>query len=286
MFPVPGEDGVARDGLAVNKDDLSHEVDGTDGSADRGADTIMVCEDVSWSFGGVRAVDHVSMALRRGLVTGLIGPNGAGKSTLINLLSGYLRGQSGRIAFDGADITRAAAHTVARRGLIRTFQLSSEFPYMTVLENMMVAPAQAGESFWTAVLRPGAWRRQERELLAEARGLLQEFGLLELADEYAGNLSGGQKRLLELARALMAKPVMLLLDEPMAGVSRVMIDLLVDRIKELNRTGLSFLVVEHDLEIVDRLCDTVYVMGQGHVLAKGSMAELREDESVVEAYLS
>lgn len=253
---------------------------------DLSASHIVVCEDVSWSFGGVRAVDHVSIAVRKGLVTGLIGPNGAGKSTLINLMSGYLRGQSGRILFNGTDISRVPAHAVARRGLVRTFQLSSEFPHMTVLENMMVGPAQTGESFWTAVLRPGVWRRQEKELLAEARTLLDEFDLLKLANEYAGNLSGGQKRLLELARALMTKPVMLLLDEPMAGVARWMIDLLVERIKELNRTGLSFLVVEHDLEVIDRLCDTVYVMGQGRVLAEGPMSELREDESVVEAYLS
>jgi ABC-type branched-subunit amino acid transport system ATPase component len=257
-------------------------VSGDDLSASR----IVVCEDVSWSFGGVQAVDQVSIALRKGRVTGLIGPNGAGKSTLINVLSGYLRGQSGRVLFNGTDISRAPAHAVARRGLVRTFQLSSEFPHMTVLENMLVGPAQVGESFWTAVFRPGVWRRQEKELLAEARTLLDEFDLLKLANEYAVNLSGGQKRLLELARALMTKPAMLLLDEPMAGVARWMIDLLVERIKELNRTGLSFLVVEHDLEVIDRLCDTVYVMGQGRVLAEGSMSELREDESVVEAYLS
>lgn len=247
---------------------------------------IATCEKVSWSFGGVHAVDESSLTVRRGLVTGLIGPNGAGKSTLINLMSGHLRGHSGRIVFDGQDTSNATPHAIARRGMIRTFQLSSEFEHMTCLENLMVAPQQIGESFWTAIFRPRAWRREERELLAKARKLLDDFGLLRLADEYAVNLSGGQKRLLELARALMADPKMLLLDEPMAGVSRVMIDRLVERILELNRAGLTFLIVEHDLEVIGRLCQTVNVMAQGRVFAQGTMDELREDERVVEAYLS
>ena len=204
---------------------------------------------------------------------------------MVNIISGHTKGQEGRIVFAGRETTGLASFQVARLGLIRTFQLSSEFPGMTLLENMLVAPQQVGTKFWNAMFRKSVWNRQEYELLERARHLLVEFGLYKLADEYAGNLSGGQKRLLEIARALMADPTMLVLDEPMAGVSGVLIDRLVDHILELNKTGLTFLVIEHDLEVVDRLCKNVYVMAQGSVLAYGPMDELRQNESVLEAYL-
>jgi len=176
-------------------------------------------------------------------------------------------------------------YRVARAGLIRTFQLSSEFPWMTLLENMLVAPKQIGTSFGKAIFSKRSWIDQEYELLAKAREYLREFGLISLENEYAGNLSGGQKRLLEIARALMAEPQMLVLDEPMAGVAGVLIDRIVDHIANLGRSGLTFLVIEHDLEVVDRLCETVYVMAEGQVLSCGTMQELREDERVLEAYL-
>jgi ABC-type branched-subunit amino acid transport system ATPase component/ABC-type branched-subunit amino acid transport system permease subunit len=250
-------------------------------------DPILSCDGVSVSFGGVRAVDGASLSVPRGSITGLIGPNGAGKSTLVNVLSGHLRGQAGRVRFDAADTTALPSYRVAQRGLVRTFQLSSEFARMTVLENMMVPPEQAGASFWTGVFGRRRWKPQEEELLVRARALLDEFGLLSLADEYAGNLSGGQKRLLELARALMRDPAMLLLDEPMAGVAPSMADRLVDQILDINRRrGVTFLIVEHDLDVIDRLCPTVLVMIGGRVMAEGNMQQLREDERVIEAYLS
>jgi ABC-type branched-subunit amino acid transport system ATPase component/ABC-type branched-subunit amino acid transport system permease subunit len=250
-------------------------------------DSILSCDRVSVSFGGVRAVDNASLSVQRGSITGLIGPNGAGKSTLVNVLSGHMRSQTGRVMFDTADTTGLPSYRLARRGLVRTFQLSSEFPRMTVLENMMVSPEHAGAKFWTGVFRRRRWKDQEYEILVRARGMLDEFGLLALADEYAGNLSGGQKRLLELARALMRDPTMLLLDEPMAGVAPSMVDRLIDQILDINRRrGVTFLIVEHDLDVIDRLCPKVLVMIQGHVMAEGSMQQLREDERVIEAYLS
>lgn len=248
-------------------------------------DAILEVDDVSCAFGGVQAVSHASLSIERGSVTGLIGPNGAGKSTLVNLISGHTKGQEGRVVFAGREISGLAPFSVARRGLIRTFQLSSEFPNMTLLENMLVAPRQIGTTFWNAMFRKKQWNLQEYELLEKARHLLVEFGLYKLADEYAGNLSGGQKRLLEIARALMANPTMLVLDEPMAGVASVLIDRLVEHIIDLNKTGLTFLIIEHDLEVIDRLCEHVYVMAQGSVLASGTMEQLRQNESVLEAYL-
>ena len=249
------------------------------------SDAVLRCEEVNLSFGGVKAVVDATLEIERGSVTGLIGPNGAGKSTLVNIISGQLHADSGKVVFDGNDVTALAPHQVARTGLIRTFQLSSEFPWMTLLENMLVAPKQIGTSFGRAIFHKRSWIDQEYELLAKAREYLREFGLISLENEYAGNLSGGQKRLLEIARALMADPQMLVLDEPMAGVASVLIDRIVDHIIDLGTTGLTFLVIEHDLEVVDRLCETVYVMAQGSVLARGTMEELRQDERVLEAYL-
>src|SRR5487761_1618495 len=249
------------------------------------SDSILQCDQINLSFGGVKAIVDATLEIERGTVTGLIGPNGAGKSSLVNVISGHLRPESGAVRFDGTDITGLASHQVARSGLIRTFQLSSEFPWMTLLENMLVAPKQIGTGFGRAIFRKRSWIDQEYELLARAREYLREFGLIALEDEYAGNLSGGQKRLLEIARSLMADPKMLILDEPMAGVAGVLVDRIVDHIAELGRSGLTFLVIEHDLEVVDRLCETVYVMAQGSVLSRGTMAELRQDERVLEAYL-
>jgi len=256
-------------------------------TTDVARDAILSCEGVSVSFGGIQAVDNASLSVQRGSITGLIGPNGAGKSTLVNVLSGHLRSQAGRVMFDTADTTALPSYRVAQRGMVRTFQLSSEFPRLTVLENMMVSADHVGASLWTGVFRRRRWKDREYELLVRARGLLDEFGLLALADEYAGNLSGGQKRLLELARALMRDPAMLLLDEPMAGVAPSMVDRLVDQILDINRRkGVTFLIVEHDLEVIDRLCPTVLVMIQGRVMAEGNLQQLREDERVIEAYLS
>jgi len=242
---------------------------------------------VSRSFGGVHAVDGCSFEVRQGTITGLIGPNGAGKSTMLNLLAGALRPDQGSIHFFGSEIAHLPAFRIARQGMARTFQLSSEFARMTVLENLMVAPLhQRGDSLWAAVLGPRAWRREERDHVESAWRLLQRFNLGHLVHEYAGNLSGGQKRLLELARALQMKPRLLLLDEPMAGVNPALISQLADYIAELKGEGLTVVMVEHEMGTVERLCDPVIVMAQGRVLAEGSMAEIRANPAVVTAYLS
>ncbi|HVB73975.1 MAG TPA: ABC transporter ATP-binding protein [Ktedonobacteraceae bacterium] len=239
------------------------------------------------SFGGLRAVDDCSFTVARGSITGLIGPNGAGKSTAANLITGFIRADSGNIMFDGKDIARMPVHTIARRGLTRTFQITRELERMTVTENLMAAPHdQLGESFWLGLLDLPAVRRQEDEFLQRALQLLQDFDLYHLRDEYAGNLSGGQRRLLELARVVMTKPKLLLLDEPFAGINPVLASRLSDYIKVLCREkGITFLIIEHNLAMVERLCHTVIVMALGRTIAEGTMAELRQNPAVVDAYL-
>lgn len=242
---------------------------------------------VGRSFGGLRAVDECSFEVRSGTITGLIGPNGAGKSTMLNLLAGALRPDGGSIRFFGQEIAGLPAFKIARLGIARTFQLPSEFARMTVLENLMVAPLhQRGDSLWAALFGPRTWKGEERRHLESAWTLLRRFGLAALAHEYAGNLSGGQKRLLELARALQLKPRILLLDEPMAGVNPALIDQLAEYIADLKAEGLTVVMVEHEMGTVERLCNPIIVMAQGRVLAEGSMAEIRADPAVVRAYLS
>jgi ABC-type branched-subunit amino acid transport system ATPase component len=242
---------------------------------------------VGRSFGGLRAVSDCSFEVRRGTITGLIGPNGAGKTTMLNVLAGALKPDRGSIRFHGLEIAGLPAHKVAQLGIARTFQLSSEFARMTVLENLMVAPLnQRGDSPWAALLGPRVWMGEELRHVESAWALLQRFGLSQLAHEYAGNLSGGQKRLLELARALQMQPRLLLLDEPMAGVNPALIAQLADYIDGLHREGLTIVMVEHEMGTVERLCNPVIVMAQGRVLSEGSMAEIRADPDVVAAYLS
>ncbi len=254
----------------------------------RPADNIILdVRNISKSFGGLRAVDNCSFSVTRGSVTGLIGPNGAGKSTAANLITGFIRANSGQIVFDGKDIAHLPPHRVALRGLTRTFQITRELERMTVTENMMAAPHdQLGEGFWLGLLGLPAVRKQENEYLQRALKLLQDFDLYHLRDEYAGNLSGGQRRLLELARVVMAKPQLLLLDEPFAGINPVLASRLSDYIEQMCREkGITFLIIEHNLAMVERLCHTVIVMALGRTIAEGSMAELRQNPAVVEAYL-
>jgi ABC-type branched-subunit amino acid transport system ATPase component len=244
-------------------------------------------QDVHLSFGGVRAVGGASFTVSRGTITGLIGPNGAGKSTIVGLVAGALRPASGRILFEGRDITGKQPHEVARRGILRTFQLASEFARLTVLENLLVAaPAQAGESFRGALLGRRHWRRRELEDVERARSLLLQFGLADKADDYGGSLSGGQRRLLELARALMASPRLLLLDEPMAGVNPVIAREIEGYLVALRQDGLTTLMIEHELDVVERICDRVIVMAQGRVLTSGSMREVRGSREVQDAYIA
>jgi ABC-type branched-subunit amino acid transport system ATPase component len=243
--------------------------------------------DLSRDFGGVHAVDGLSFELAPGQVTGLIGPNGAGKSTALKLIAGAIRPGAGQVVVDGVNVAGRHAHTVARLGVIRTFQHTSEFARLTVLENLLTAaPGQPGDSLGGALLGRRHSRARQRELLDEAWSLLADFGLTDAADSYAGKLSGGQRRLVEIMRALMARPRVLLLDEPMAGVNPTLRLTIEQHLQRLREDGLTMLMVEHELASVERVCDSVIVMAQGKVLATGTMAELRRNEEVVSAYLT
>ena len=248
--------------------------------------TLLQVEGLACHFGGVHAVHDATFVVRRGTITGLIGPNGAGKSTVINLISGRIRPLRGSVLFDGAQIAGRRPHEVARHGIVRTFQQANVFGGLTVLENLLVgADPWPGERLTAALGRKRAWSGTERELVERAWEVLGRFGLTDIANSYAAALSGGQRRLVELMRALMAGPRLLLLDEPMAGVSPLLAVTIAQRLEELRDAGMTMLMVEHELRLVDRLCDPVVVMAQGTVLAEGSMAELRSSPEVIDAYL-
>ncbi|MDP2674808.1 MAG: ABC transporter ATP-binding protein [Dehalococcoidia bacterium] len=248
---------------------------------------ILEVEDVTKAFDGVRAVNRCNLSVRRGTITGLIGPNGAGKTTLFNLITGFLKPTAGHILFRGERIDGLPPHRVFHRGIVRTFQIPRELKTMTILENLMlVPPSQAGEQIWNPWLFGFRVSRQERQIYEKALGVLEFVDLIHLRDEYAANLSGGQKKLLELARTLMCDPEMILLDEPGAGVNRVLMRKLVENIETLRRdAGITFFVIEHDMDLVTRLCNPVIVMSQGERLAEGSPEEIKQDERVLEAYL-
>jgi len=252
------------------------------------SDAILRVSNLEKHFGGITAVDGASFDIERGSLTGLIGPNGAGKSTTFNCIAGVHKPDGGQVIFDGTDITGAAPEQVAQTGLVRTFQIARELPEMTVLENMMLAPGrQLGESLWRSVA-PGSRSRvidQEKKLREQAWETLEFFEIDHLAEEYAGALSGGQRKLLELARALSTDPNMLLLDEPMAGVNPSLEQKLLDRIHELKDQGYTFLLVEHDMDIIMNHCDHIIVMHQGDVLASGTAADIQSNDAVIEAYL-
>ena len=250
------------------------------------ANPLLSVRDARRDFGGVRAVDGVSFDVPAGTITGLIGPNGAGKSTMLNMIAGAIEPSSGSIVFDGREIAGLPPYRVSRLGLSRTFQTSSPFPRMTVLENLLAAPyPQIGESWAALVLGKRAWRAEEHRLLERARELLDRFDMTPKENEYAGKLSGGQRRLVEIMRSLMTGPKLLLLDEPMAGVSPVLSRRIAGYLEELRAHGLTMLMVEHELGFVDQLCDGVVVMTQGTVLSRGTMRDLRRQQEVVDAYL-
>jgi ABC-type branched-subunit amino acid transport system ATPase component/ABC-type branched-subunit amino acid transport system permease subunit len=252
----------------------------------RGGEDILQAAGLSRDFGGVHAVADVSFAVRQGTLTGLIGPNGAGKSTLMALLAGTQRPSAGRVIYRGSDITALPAFRRARMGLVRTFQLASEFKRLTVMENLLSAvPGNRGDSFLGAVAGRRYWGGDEAASVARAADILRRFGLEARANDYAGQLSGGQRRLVEIMRALMADPDVLLLDEPMAGVYPELARRIGQTLLELCREGLTILMVEHELGITDEFCDPVIVMAEGSLLAQGTMAQLRERTDVVEAYL-
>ena len=242
--------------------------------------------DVTRDFGGVHAVAGVSIEVRRGTLTGLIGPNGAGKSTLLAMLAGTMPVTSGQVIYAGADVTGVPAYRRARLGLVRTFQLASEFKRLTVMENLLSAvPVNRGDSLAGALRGRRYWRPDEEAAITRARALLDRFGLSGYADTYAGDLSGGQRRLTEIMRVLMTEPTMLLLDEPMAGVHPRLARQIGVQLLGLCAEGMTILMVEHELAIMDEFCDPVIVMAEGTVLATGTMAALRARAEVVEAYL-
>jgi len=242
--------------------------------------------DLVKDFGGVHAVAGVSVEVRRGTLTGLIGPNGAGKSTLLGMLAGTIGVTSGQVIYEGTDVTGLPAYRRARLGLVRTFQLASEFKRLTVMENLLsAAPGNRGDTLAGALRGRRYWRRDEAAAIDRARALLDRFGLSSLADTYGGDLSGGQRRLTEIMRALMTEPTMLLLDEPMAGVHPRLARQIGGHLLELCAEGMTILMVEHELAIMDEFCDPVIMMAEGVVLASGTMADLRARADVVEAYL-
>jgi branched-chain amino acid transport system ATP-binding protein len=239
------------------------------------------------NFGGLRAVDDCSLEVRKESITGLIGPNGAGKTTLFNLVTGFHKPDGGEILFKGERIDGLPPHEIFQRKICRTFQISREFSHMSVLENLMLIPEnQGGENILNIWFRPGSVKKQEREIRDKALGILEFVELIDLKDEYAGTLSGGQKKLLELAKTMMADPDLILLDEPGAGVNRTLMRKLVHNIRELcAQNGITFLIIEHDMDLVMSLCNPVIVMSEGQKLAEGTPEEIRSDKRVLEAYL-
>jgi len=238
------------------------------------------------TYGGLEAVAGVDIAVEAGRTTALIGPNGAGKTTLLHLMSGVERPTSGRLVFAGRDTTRLPAHRLAALGLTRTFQISRDLGRLTVLENLLLArQGQTGESLTGLFLRPRRSKREEQAGIEKARTILERFHLWRLADAPAAALSGGQKKLLELGRALMLEPTLVLLDEPAAGVAPAMKDVLIETIRLLATSGVGFLVIEHDLDVVAAICNHVYVMTSGKILMEGSFDEVTADSRVLEAYL-
>jgi len=238
------------------------------------------------SYGGLQAVADMSLALKPGAIVGLIGPNGAGKTTMLNLLSGVERADSGRIVLAGKDVTGLPQHKLAAAGLTRTFQVCRDLGALTVLENLLAARVgQAGELVANVLFRPGLVRAQEEAAMERARDILERLDLWRLANASASTLSGGQKKLLEFGRALMADPKIILLDEPAAGVAPSMESILIEAIQSLVSNGTAVLIVEHDLDVVATLCEHVYVMAAGRLLTEGTFSEITRSPEVVDAYL-
>ena len=248
-------------------------------------DAILVVDSVRRAFGGLVAVDVAHVEVPRNKITALIGPNGAGKTTFFNLLTGFDTPDTGDCVFNGNSMNGVPAHKVARSGMIRTFQLTKALSRMSVIENMRLGAAdQKGESFWRGVFSP-LWRSQEAAITNKAEELLARFNLAHMRDELAGGLSGGQRKLLEMARALMAEPEMVMLDEPMAGVNPALKQSLLEHIKALRTEGRTVLFVEHDMDMVREISDWVIVMAEGRIIAEGTSDDIGSNQAVVDAYL-
>lgn len=253
------------------------------------ADPILAVDNIVRQFGGITAVDVDHLEVQRGIITALIGPNGAGKTTFFNLITGFDRpttaGKGAHWSFDGRTLDKTSASSVARAGMVRTFQLTKALSAMTVIENMMLgAQDQAGENLFKSMFR-GVWSKQEREIEEKADELLARFKLYEKKDDYAGSLSGGQRKLLEMARALMSDPKMIMLDEPMAGVNPALTQSLLGHIQALRDEGMTVLFVEHDMHVVRHISDWVAVMAEGRLVAEGPADTVMSDPAVIDAYL-
>ncbi|WP_299965925.1 ABC transporter ATP-binding protein [uncultured Roseobacter sp.] len=248
---------------------------------------MIVVEDLHKHFGGFHAVDGASLEIEGGKITGLIGPNGAGKTTLFNVIAGVLEPTSGRVTLEGQDVTGLPPHVLFHKGLLRTFQIAHEFASMSCRENLMMVPAgQSGESLWNTWVGRRRIADEERALRAKADEVLEFLTIAHLADQRAGQISGGQKKLLELGRTMMVDARIVFLDEVGAGVNRTLLNTIGDAIGRLNtERGYTFVVIEHDMDFIGRLCDPVICMAEGKVLAQGTLAEIKADERVIEAYL-
>lgn len=248
-------------------------------------DPILVADGVKKTFGGLTAVNVDHLEIPRGAITALIGPNGAGKTTLFNLLTGFDSPDSGAWEFDGKSLVGISAFKVAQRGQVRTFQLTKALSLLTVLENMKLgATDQQGEKLWISLF-PGLWKKREKEIEERALGLLERFKLIKLKDDFAASLSGGQRKLLEMARALMTDPTLVMLDEPMAGVNPALTESLLGHILDLKKDGMTVLFVEHDMHMVRHIADWVVVMAQGQVIAEGAPDDVMSNPAVIDAYL-
>ena len=287
---APVEANVPED-ADIDAEDIDPET--ADSSVEESAKTVprglpLRVQNLHKTFGGITAVDGASFEVEEGSLTGLIGPNGAGKSTTFNCITGVHQPDSGTVLFNGEEITGMKPHGIAQEGLVRTFQIARELQEMTVLENLMLAPqGQQGERLTQAVMPGlrGDVKQDEAAIREEVWEMLGFFEIDHLAEEYAGNLSGGQRKLLEMARALMTDPEVLLLDEPFAGVNPTLEEKLLDRIHELTDQGYTFLLVEHDMDLIMQNCEHIIVMHQGGVLAEGTAEDITGNEKVVEAYL-
>ena len=238
------------------------------------------------SFGGIKAVDNAEIQVANGSITGLIGPNGAGKTTLFNLLSNFIRSDKGIVIFDSEPIQNLQPYQIARAGMVRTFQVPRTLSRLTVMENMLLgAQKQTGENFWQVQFQQHAIATEEKQLREQAMSLLESVGLAQKAQDYAGGLSGGQRKLLEMGRALMTNPKLILLDEPAAGVNPRLIDEICDRITTWNQQNMTFLIIEHNMDVIMSLCDRVWVLAEGQNLADGTPEHIQRNSHVLEAYL-
>jgi len=248
-------------------------------------DTILRVKDVSRSFGGLKAVDVDYLEVQRGIITAFIGPNGAGKTTFFNLLTGFDEPDTGEWQFEGNELAGMQPHKISQMGMVRTFQLTKSLGKMSVMDNMLLgARDQKGEKLAFSMLR-GSWRKQEDEVRTKATELLERFNMIHMADEYAATLSGGQRKLLEMARALMASPSLILLDEPMAGVNPALVQSLLGHVEALRDEGVSVLFVEHDMDVIMGISDWIVVLAEGGVIAEGTPAQVSKNPRVIDAYL-